>query len=112
MKKLFVSLIAAAVLIPGLASAQTYYYRDYGGYHTSYSNLYQDRVRIADDRAQLSRDQDILARDRAFGNWWAISGDVARVRQDRVELSNDIGAYDSDRRMLPRRTYTYRYFND
>jgi hypothetical protein len=107
MKKLLLSLTAAAVLVPGLAMAQTVIYDD-GGYHTSYSNLYQDRVRIADDRATLSRDQDILARDRAFGNWWAISGDVWRVRQDRAQLTSDLSSYDADRGMIPR-TYTYEY---
>ena len=60
------------------------------------------RMRIADDRAQLARDQDILARDRAFGNWWAISGDVWRVPQSRAQLSEDIAAYDAARGSVTR----------
>lgn len=109
MKKLLTALMAAALLAPGIASAQTYYYRTEGPVVRT-SSIYQDHVRITDDRATLSADQDILARDRAFGNWWAISGDVARVRQDRAQLQSDVTSYDADRGM-PVRTYTYRYID-
>jgi hypothetical protein len=101
MKKTFLAAVIAAVLMaPGLAGAQTIYYR---------TDLSDYRDRIADSRAQLAHDQDVLARDRAFGNWWAISGDVWRVRQDRAQLADDIASYDNARGAMTR-TYTYRYY--
>jgi hypothetical protein len=108
MNKLFAMLVAAALLMPVASQAQTYIYRDYNGYrHTPYSNIYQDQVRISRDRAELARAQDILARDRALGRWWAISGDVMRVREARARLDADLAAYDAHRAMTPR---TYRYW--
>ena len=108
MKKLFTTITAVAVLIPGLALADTYVYRDDGTTAVT-SAIYQDQVRVTDDRATLSRDQDILQRDRSFGNWWAISGDVWRVRQDEGQLNNDLTTFDADRDTLPR-TYSYTYY--
>lgn len=112
MNKLFAMLVAAVLLMPAAVQAQTYYWRDYNSRHTSYSDLYQDRVRIANDRAELSRSQDILARDRALGRWWRISNDVQRVRNARVLLNADLAAYDAHRAGTPPTTYRhwwYRY---
>ncbi|MEZ0223660.1 MAG: hypothetical protein ACAH83_03840 [Alphaproteobacteria bacterium] len=108
MKKLFVMLMTAALLMPVASQAQTYWYRDDDGYrYTRYSNIYQYQVRISNDRLELSRAQDVLARDRALGRWWAISGDVIRVREARARLDMDLAAFDAHRAMTPR---TYRYY--
>lgn len=111
MNKLFAMLMAAVLLMPAGAFAQTYYYRDADGYyHTRYSSLYQqNQVRIANDRAELARAQDILARDRALGRWWAISGDVQRVREAQARLDMDLAAYGAYRTVTPTRTY-YRWY--
>jgi hypothetical protein len=103
MKKFFTTTAVLAVFIPGLALAQYYQYNDYGGTLTS------DQIRIADARGSLARDQDVLARDRAMGNWWAISGDVWRVRQSQAELDSALASYDTDRATVPR-TYVYRTY--
>ncbi len=103
MKKLLATAAAVAVLVPGLAFAQYYHVRDYGGI------LYQDQINIADARANLARDQDVLARDRSMGNWWAITGDVWRVRQSEAELDSALATYDTNRASVPR-TYVYRYY--
>jgi hypothetical protein len=112
MKKLFAMLVAAALLMPVASQAQTYVYRDYDGYrYTRYSNIYQDQLRISNDRRELSRAQDILARDRALGRWWAISGDVIRVREARAQLNADLAAYDAHRAVTPR-VHRYYWYHD